>query len=454
MTRLIYTTLACSLILGASSCRKYVEIDQPGQRELKFTSDYQGILDYRTDMNTAYFLPVIMNDDIELTDPTLENNVNGYIRNAFTWSADFYGDFEDGEWSKMYKQINRFNTITYYIGESQGGTGQEKEHIMAQAKMHRAYTYLDLVNMYAKQYDAATASTDPGVPLLLTPSVEQSLKRASVQAVYDQITKDLTEAIPFLPDVPDAVTRASATAAFAVLARANLQMGKYADALRFADSALKRKSTLLNLNNIISNPYPTFMQHPEYIFHKVQLSTSFTFFPMSSDLQSIFAHTDLRWELYTRDGANNPFPPSFTGRAYVRGKLIPEDGNMVGLDVPELLLIKAECLARTNKPSDAMDVINTLRQNRFRPADYTPFIATDANDALVKVLLERRRELMVRGIRWFDLKRLNKESQFAKTLTRTFLGETYTLTPNSNRYLLPIAATYTSLNPELEPNPR
>ncbi len=70
------------------------------------------------------------------------------------------------------------NTITYYIGESQGGSEADKAHIKAQAQMHRAYTYFDLVNMYAKQYDAATASTDPGVPVLLSPSLEQSLKKS------------------------------------------------------------------------------------------------------------------------------------------------------------------------------------------------------------------------------------------------------------------------------------
>ncbi len=238
-----------------------------------------------------------------------------------------------------------------------------------------------------------------------------------------------------------------------MLARASLQMGNYSEALRFADSALKRKSSLLNMNNYLSTPLPTFLQHPEYIFMKTQASSSFVFYPLSQELQQIFDTKDLRWEMNTRDGATSPFPPVFNGRAYVRHRLTV-DGNLIGPDVPEMMLIKAECLARTGKPGEAMDVINTLRQNRFRPADYVALTATDANDALVKVLQERRRELMVRGLRWFDLKRLNKEPQFAKTLSKTFLGETYTLAPNSNRYVLPIASKYTSMNPELEPNPR
>lgn len=75
-----------------------------------------------------------------------------------------------------------------------------------------------------------------------------------------------------------------------------------------------------------------------------------------------------------------------------------------------------------------MDVINTLRKSRFRAADYYDLTATDATDALVKVLAERRKELMGVGrFRWADLKRLNKESRFAKTIAHPFLTQTFTL---------------------------
>jgi len=43
---------------------------------------------------------------------------------------------------------------------------------------------------------------------------------------------------------------------------------------------------------------------------------------------------------------------------------------------------------------------------------------------------------MMRGQRWTDLKRLNKDSRFAVTLSRTVQGTTYTLPPNDPRYAL------------------
>jgi hypothetical protein len=50
----------------------------------------------------------------------------------------------------------------------------------------------------------------------------------------------------------------------------------------------------------------------------------------------------------------------------------------------------------------------------------------------------------MRGLRWMDIKRLNKDG--AKiTLTRNVEGNTYTLPPNDLRYALPIPEEVISL---------
>ncbi|MBO9661064.1 MAG: RagB/SusD family nutrient uptake outer membrane protein, partial [Chitinophagaceae bacterium] len=155
---------------------------------------------------------------------------------------------------------------------------------------------------------------------------------------------------------------------------------------------------------------------------------------------------------YTTDGANNPWP-QFEGRAFIKDK-ITNDGLVIGPTVPEVMLSKAEALARQGNASEAMNVVNALRKNRFMPAEYVPFTASTPADALNKVIEERRRELCGTGLRWFDQKRLNKEAAFATTVTRRFDGADYTLLPNSNRYVYPIAKKYILLNPEIEQNPK
>ena len=75
-------------------------------------------------------------------------------------------------------------------------------------------------------------------------------------------------------------------------------------------------------------------------------------------------------------------------------------------------------------------------------------------EALVKVLEERRRELFYHGTRWYDLKRLNRDDRFKKTLTRDQNGRVETLEPNSPRYLMQIAPKVIDLNPNIKPNER
>jgi hypothetical protein len=118
-----------------------------------------------------------------------------------------------------------------------------------------------------------------------------------------------------------------------------------------------------------------------------------------------------------------------------------------------MMLIKAEVFARNNDATSAMQWVNNLRIKRFKAVDYVPLTATSAADALQKVVEERRREFFGRMLRWWDMRRLKNVTPFQRTYTKTMSGVTYTLEPNSNSYVFPIAEYLTNLNPELEKNP-
>ena len=81
-------------------------------------------------------------------------------------------------------------------------------------------------------------------------------------------------------------------------------------------------------------------------------------------------------------------------------------------------------------------------------------IFLEKNEALAFVLKERRRELVMTGMRLFDLKRLNLEPEFAKTTVHTAGTETYTLEANANNWVMPIPPQIISLNPEMIQNQR
>jgi len=73
--------------------------------------------------------------------------------------------------------------------------------------------------------------------------------------------------------------------------------------------------------------------------------------------------------------------------------------------------------------------------------------------ALEVILRERRKELIFRGLRWYDLKRLNLSAATSTTLSRTVAGQTYSLLPNSNAYVFPIPLDVIERG-GLEQNPR
>jgi molybdopterin-guanine dinucleotide biosynthesis protein A len=117
-----------------------------------------------------------------------------------------------------------------------------------------------------------------------------------------------------------------------------------------------------------------------------------------------------------------------------------------GPTVAEVLLNKAEALARKNDAGAAMDAVNILRLKRM--STYIALTAADKNDAIKKVLEERRREMPF-VMRWYDIRRLSVNDHPADDIavTRDFFNvsitgidvntpKTYTL--DSKRYLLPL----------------
>ena len=84
-----------------------------------------------------------------------------------------------------------------------------------------------------------------------------------------------------------------------------------------------------------------------------------------------------------------------------------------------------------------MQDLNALLTSRFKQGTFQPYNATNPQDALQLILEERRKELVCRGLRFTDLRRLNKEGA-GIMLSRVVNSKTYQLAPNDLRYTLPI----------------
>jgi len=437
-------------LLLLNSCRDYVEVEPVGNnRILKYTSDYRGLVNNYTTMGSFGGIQLLASADVEF--PTaIESRVSTIWSNSYTWQETIYNPSQsDSDWNGLYLCIYYSNVIIDGVMSSQGGTDAEKKEIYAEAFVHRAFAYLQLVNVYGPQFDPASANSEKAVPLLLKPELFSKLDRSTVGQVYDQILSDLQSALAAdIQDIPQYNVLPSKTAVYALLARTYLYMGNYQLSLDNAQKALALQSGLIDLKTFASGfSYPVLIQNPEIIFSKTLLQ-GYDGAPLSSDLLNSFESNDLRYNYYTIAGSNFS-PVNFVGRGFGIGKYSRTTGINIGVSVPEMYLISAECYARLNDTQKAVDNLNALRAKRYKTGTAYQLSAATSKEALNLALVERQKELIGRGFRWFDQRRLNLDPAFQKTYTRVFKTQTYTLTPNSDGYVFPINQNYIDLNPEL-----
>jgi hypothetical protein len=280
----------------------------------------------------------------------------------------------------------------------------------------------------------------------LIPEINQPSKRSTLKETYDQIIRDLTDASRLLDD-PLSVqyrNRPGKAAAFAALARVYLSMRSYEKANAAADSSLKYYDRLIDYNSIDPAHFLPFKpQNDETLCQARLLSSSLVVVGISTPgciidslLYRSYEPNDLRKKIYFRlnnDGLPN-IKGGYTGTIF----------TFSGLAVDEVMLIRAECLARANKVQEAMNVLNTLLRKRWATGTYVDKVAVSRDAALRIILDERKKELVFRGTRWTDLKRLNREGANIK-LTRKIKGTVFTLPPSDPKYILPIPPDVISL---------
>jgi tetratricopeptide (TPR) repeat protein len=436
-------------LLLLNSCRDYVEVEPVGNnRILKYTSDYRGLANNYTTMGSFGGVHLLASADTEF--PTAyQNGVSTIWGNSYTWQDIIYNPSQsDADWNGLYLCIYYSNVIIDGVMSSQGGSDAEKKEIYAEAFVHRAFAYLQLVNIYGPQFDPASDNSAKAVPLLIKPELFSSLERSTVGQVYDQIISDLQSALASdIQDAPQYNVLPSKRAVYALLARTYLYMGSYQLSLDNAQKALAVQNSLIDLKTFATGySYPVLVQNPEVIFSKTLLLT-YNGAPLSTELLNSFESNDLRYNYYTIAGTS--FFPTYTGRGYGINTYSFTNGINIGVSVPEMYLISAECYARLGQTQKAVDNLNTLRAKRYKNGTAYQVSAATSKDALNLALVERQKELIGRGFRWFDQRRLNLDPAFQKTYTRVFKTVTYTLAPNSDGYVFPINQNYIDLNPEL-----
>jgi starch-binding outer membrane protein, SusD/RagB family len=359
-----------------------------------------------------------------------------------------------GYWGTSFNIINRANNVLEAL-DVFGNDTARRTRVEAEARFLRGTAYYNLVVAYGKAYNDGNPQTNPGVPLILTPTraADETLEveRASVAEIYDLVLSDLTFAMDNLP--PSNGFLADTYVATAMLARVYLSMGNFEQSGIHANWVIE--SGNYALFDEISENYVRTQNGSETIFAIQNTATTF-----NNDMAVFYAPTASfgRADVQVRDPHLDNYEPG-DARADLfvittRGRMTlkyasldtsvdPRRTNINVLRFAEMLLIRAEVNVRLTGSGNPgiggvtpEDDINAIRDRVG--------LGPHGSVTLEQVLQERRNELMFEGQLLNDLKRL-------EGFTTDLDDE---LVPwNSDRMVFPIPEREMNVNSSLVQNP-
>lgn len=422
---LILSLVILSLVM--KSCNGYLDVAPMKQTnvELSTVAHLDALLANMstTTGNTALVLsPDITEISMDLYDKT--NNGAPFYQHGmayYLWMNEELADLDmAGVWGTAYKNIFIANTVLENIDKVDGDDDLRSD-LKAEAHFIRAFNNWELVNTYCLPY-APENMKELGLPRKTSVNFEQSLLRMTLEDTYRFIEEDLEEALKIGNDNLDRRWRVSLPAVNSFMARYYLFKNDYDNALKYAELALNADAVLVDYNTEMwyGNDQSTSQGplHMPYLwagsttllklewkefYYQYFLSASCAYFCPSQDMLALYDRdNDLRYKYLVVDNYSwrHNIKYDYPGYVYFRTS-VP-----YGMTVQEMILIKAECQARKGEYKKAMETVNRLRVNRMIPGVAVELSASSKEEAILKVLEERIRELTW-SLRWFDIRRLN-----------------------------------------------
>lgn len=380
--------------------------------------------------------------DVHAGDDYQYNNIGGSNRASFYYDMTYQtaSEFSSSTsssnvaWKSPYIVIGRANRI---IAAAEGGALSDAaeakatiDQYAAEAKVLRALAHFDLVRIYGKPYTEDQGAS-LGVPLV-TGVLESNAKpaRSTVAEVYTQVVKDLTEAISSNALATETEPGyVSVWGAKAILSRVYLNMGDYANALSVAEDIIKNSGAALWTRDQYFKAWDASTPNESEFLFRLNVAGSTD----NNDLNGIgnlqqrdgykeMVATKKFVDMLTsdpKDVRNDMFLPAKaekevavygTNKVFLN-KLRGQGGNLRNVTIvpiirlSEVYLTAAECAFRNNDKTKAVEYLNDLVKNRTTTV---ASLATVDNITLDRILIERRKELIGEGQRYFDALRNNE----------------------------------------------
>lgn len=365
----------------------------------------------------------------------------------------------DARYSGIYQWIYYCDVVIEKAPDAEGSDAV-KQLIVAEARMKRAYLHYLLVNIYAKQYEEATASQMGGVPYVDYIDMSENKVKISVAEVYDKILVDCSdEIIDILPD--DAgVYRAGKAFGNAVRAKVLFQMKRYSEAENYALRALKYNSTLDNRSSVSSSSvWELPWDSPNnYFYMRGGARVSLTYTCMTKELAALFSPDDYVRKYEIDTWSSEPtWGDATVLYGYPGGLIYTAFSNVYfnnyGIRTEDMYYLLAETNIRAGKIDDGLNYVDQVQLRRID--GYVPLKGTGLNMAQAMKKMQEAKKVEMYGTynNFIDCKRWNTEPDYRASITRD-LGEygTFTISPDSPLWVMPFPANATRYNPSLTQN--
>lgn len=391
-------------------------------------------------------------------------------KGSFANDAAFLGEIDDFTfnasnlapltvWQGYYQGIFRANNAIQNIPGIDMNVAL-RDRLVAELKVFRAYFYLNLVRWFGP------------VPLITEPldPSEFSQQRAPVEDVYSQIEQDLIDAIAVLPEKSQYVSadlgRVTKGSARALLARAYLSQGDFVNTEKYALEVIN--SGQYSLYPDYAKLFQLVGEHSSESVFEIGSTTGAINSSQYNQVQGARGTPNLGWGFnrpsdnlvssYEQGDPRRNATILYPGEVLPDGSAIVEDnpdlinerynqkawvplapsgdnfegqGNLRLIRYADVLLMAAEALNENNNPAQALVYLNMVRARaRGNSMTLLPNVTTTNKDALrTRIWNERRSELAMEQIRWFDLLRQGRAEAVMNGVGKNFIAPKHLLFP-------------------------
>lgn len=412
---------------------------------LKSSSLYTGYLTYLPDVQTDLVYAV--------------DGYSNQLGSFWLWQIRSTTSESEAVYAALYSVISNCNFFLENIGAVKANTIDDQklsdlDYFTGEVYAIRALAYSELIKLYCKAYDPATAQSELGVVLRKHYSKQEEAKRASLYDSYQFVLDDLAKAEDLLDEEYDGYSAIYTTKAMveALHARVALYMQDWDNAIKYSTSLIESKSfALSSVNSTIGT-----QNHFQYLWsdddgyetiwriyltpesYGGMLGSPFLgfnndrvyYYPDYVPAQwvlNLYESSDLRYNAYFANAQTGhshglvwPLLIKYRGNtSFINSYLLYEVSMPKPFRLAEQYLIRVEAYCRQATPnySAASADLTKLREARFESGKGS--LSVTADNWLDNIAKERVRELYMEGHRLQDMKRWGDDYNEGKGFERT-----------------------------------